>query len=632
MSALYTDRLNGLSGDLAIKAPCRAATTANITLSGTQTIDGVAVVADDRVLVKNQTSSVDNGIWIAGSGAWTRALDFNGSRDAVGGTMVLVVQGTTNSNSYWRVDGIGAKVIATDALTFSAAFVDDSATSTFLQAGTGADATTVQAKLREVSVSITDWSAVAGNTGDQASKIQETVNAVRDAGGGFVDIPPGTFRITAAITLYSNVTIRLFGNIHMVNTTTLNAFQATGTSGARLTNINVIGCGGKVYGDATFAAGVPSVTNGSAFNFAFVDRSSVKGVTITGFADNAVAFANGDYNLIEGNTVDACGQSLAFYGTTRDNFGNRMIGNTVSNNGTYNALHSEGNASGGTKKCYGVVIAGNTVDDSYGHCINVENSPEASVTGNCVRKAGPGTGAALIHGIFVYGSPNCSITGNDCTGSDGYGIVIGAGSSGTAVSGNSTSGNAGSILVTDGNSVVTGTAATNNIAMGINALDEADIVTAGNFSFRNRIQNLKFSNVAVADSTTLDWYEEGSFTPVAQGTGAAGTGTYTLQLGRFTRIGNLVHFEINLGWSAHTGTTNLQITGLPYAGSATVVQPVTIWSDGLAVTAGQILQASIPQSGSLINIQTYADTSGNNAALAIDTVVAGLHLSGTYRV
>src|SRR5688572_13385226 len=107
MPSVATSRLEGLETSVAVKPPCRVATTANITLSGTQTIDGVAVVADDRVLVKNQTSSVDNGIWICGSGAWTRALDFNGSRDAVGGTMVLVVQGTTNGNSYWRVDGVG---------------------------------------------------------------------------------------------------------------------------------------------------------------------------------------------------------------------------------------------------------------------------------------------------------------------------------------------------------------------------------------------------------------------------------------------------------------------------------------------------------------------------------------------
>ena len=59
------------------KLPCRAATTANITLSGTQTIDGITLVAGDRVLVKNQTTASQNGIYEVASSGWTRAYDFS---------------------------------------------------------------------------------------------------------------------------------------------------------------------------------------------------------------------------------------------------------------------------------------------------------------------------------------------------------------------------------------------------------------------------------------------------------------------------------------------------------------------------------------------------------------------------
>ena len=59
------------------KLPCRAATTANITLSGTQTIDGITLVAGDRVLVKNQTAGANNGIYEVAAGAWARAYDFS---------------------------------------------------------------------------------------------------------------------------------------------------------------------------------------------------------------------------------------------------------------------------------------------------------------------------------------------------------------------------------------------------------------------------------------------------------------------------------------------------------------------------------------------------------------------------
>jgi len=57
---MQIDRINGLVGSIAIKVPCHAATTANITLSGTQTVDGVALVSNNRCLVKDQTIASEN--------------------------------------------------------------------------------------------------------------------------------------------------------------------------------------------------------------------------------------------------------------------------------------------------------------------------------------------------------------------------------------------------------------------------------------------------------------------------------------------------------------------------------------------------------------------------------------------
>ena len=73
----------------------RIATTANITLSGTQTIDGVAVVAGDRVLVKNQTNAAQNGIYVVSAGAWTRATDFDSSTD-IRGSITRISEGVIN--------------------------------------------------------------------------------------------------------------------------------------------------------------------------------------------------------------------------------------------------------------------------------------------------------------------------------------------------------------------------------------------------------------------------------------------------------------------------------------------------------------------------------------------------------
>lgn len=98
-----TDRLNGLVGSVAIKVPVKVATTGNITLSGLQTIDGVALIDNDRVLVKNQTNQIQNGVWVASSGIWQRATDFNGSYDVVKGTIITVAQGTINTNVMFTV-------------------------------------------------------------------------------------------------------------------------------------------------------------------------------------------------------------------------------------------------------------------------------------------------------------------------------------------------------------------------------------------------------------------------------------------------------------------------------------------------------------------------------------------------
>lgn len=117
MTATTIDRLNGINEGVAVKAPVRAATTANVTLSGEQTIDGIALVTGDRVLVKNQTATANNGIYTVRTTAWTRTLDFDGTRDIVQGTLVYVINGTANSNKFYQVST--ASPVIGSALSFT---------------------------------------------------------------------------------------------------------------------------------------------------------------------------------------------------------------------------------------------------------------------------------------------------------------------------------------------------------------------------------------------------------------------------------------------------------------------------------------------------------------------------------
>lgn len=114
-SKAYVD---AIKQGLDIKDSVRAATTGNITLSGIQTIDDVALIAGDRVLVKNQSTASLNGIYIVASGAWTRSADADSSADVTSGLFTFVSEGTVNSDSGWVLATNDPITLGTTSLTF----------------------------------------------------------------------------------------------------------------------------------------------------------------------------------------------------------------------------------------------------------------------------------------------------------------------------------------------------------------------------------------------------------------------------------------------------------------------------------------------------------------------------------
>ena len=99
----------------------RAATTANLSTfppSGSQTIDTVVLNVGDRVLVKNQTTASQNGIWLVNTGAWTRAVDASGSATVTPEMTVRVSEGTTNAHSQWTLLTPAPITLGTTALTY----------------------------------------------------------------------------------------------------------------------------------------------------------------------------------------------------------------------------------------------------------------------------------------------------------------------------------------------------------------------------------------------------------------------------------------------------------------------------------------------------------------------------------
>lgn len=105
---------------LDVKDSVRVATTGNITLSGTQTIDGISLVAGDRVLVKNQSTASENGIYdVVSGGSWNRSADANISAEVTSGMFLFVEQGTTNADSGWVLTTDGTITLGTTGLAFT---------------------------------------------------------------------------------------------------------------------------------------------------------------------------------------------------------------------------------------------------------------------------------------------------------------------------------------------------------------------------------------------------------------------------------------------------------------------------------------------------------------------------------
>ena len=110
--------VDSVASGLTLKAPARALATSNVTLSGTQTIDGVAVVAGNRVLLVGQTTATENGVYVVAAGAWTRATDMPAGSSAAS-DYLFIQEGTNYADTGWVCSSdSGVDVVGTNALAF----------------------------------------------------------------------------------------------------------------------------------------------------------------------------------------------------------------------------------------------------------------------------------------------------------------------------------------------------------------------------------------------------------------------------------------------------------------------------------------------------------------------------------
>jgi hypothetical protein len=152
------------------------------------------------------------------------------------------------------------------------------------------------------------------------------------------------------------------------------------------------------------------------------------------------------------------------------------------------------------------------------------------------------------------------------------------------------------------------------------ALDSSDRVHIQAFNAsadRPSYEDVKVTAGIYVGGTSSDYlikeYKNTSFTPTIVGSTTAGTGTYSSQVGHYTRMGNMVSFTLQLVWSAHTGTGNLRVAGLPFTSQDTsgleYVFPVST-NGQLTYTDGDTLLSRMEKNSTQLLVQTE-DGAGN---------------------
>ncbi len=141
------------------------------------------------------------------------------------------------------------------------------------------------------------------------------------------------------------------------------------------------------------------------------------------------------------------------------------------------------------------------------------------------------------------------------------------------------------------------------------------------------------SNAAGMTSELLSWYEEGTWTPVIEGSSSAGTATYSAQSARYTRIGRLVFFEAYVSWNTGSGTGSLRLAGLPFTiANANTYPSFTLgYVFNIALTASNYMTAyGNVNSTSVVFSQTPV---GGGAATDVPYDGTGaIQISGCYTV
>jgi len=171
-------------------------------------------------------------------------------------------------------------------------------------------------------------------------------------------------------------------------------------------------------------------------------------------------------------------------------------------------------------------------------------------------------------------------------------------------------------------------------SLRLSATTKAVILAGGSTSANGTGITFPATQSASTDANTLDDYEEGTFTPTIVGSTSAGTGTYSTQVGTYTRVGRVVSFRLLIAWSAHTGTGSMLAGGLPFASSSVTDTLTAITVGGInnvTLSANHVGTALLFTNTTQISFYQTPVGGGSDSTVPIDTSASTV-LSGTYFV
>jgi hypothetical protein len=315
---------------LDVKQSVRAATTASITLSGTQTVDEVVLVAGDRVLVKNQSTGSQNGIYVVAAGSWSRATDADVDAEITAGMFTFVAEGTVNSDSGWVLTTNDTITLGTTSLAFAqfsgAGSIEAGAGLT--KTGSTLDVVTASSSRIVVNADSIDLATVSqsNTSGTAGINFAQTVSVdsygrvtgvtsadVRDATTsvkGIASFDSGDFSVTTgAVTIKSGgVDNGQLANSSVTVGSTSISLGSSATTIAGLASVTSTTFVGALTGNASTATTATTATNANNVAVATTSANTNNVVMVNGTTGNLASVVNNNLRFDAANN-DLLGSS-----------------------------------------------------------------------------------------------------------------------------------------------------------------------------------------------------------------------------------------------------------------------------------------------------------------------------------